>query len=161
MFRDMDCPAAMPLDEPVWLVLNRERGGADSEPVPAVVDEALAFRAAPATPDVPGAVGLLLFGCYLALIGALALATAGPGQSKFMLVIAGLFVVAFFAVTRFIFAQEPAGDRRPRMQRFLARGIDTFTGPCAGGAALVQMFVVPVLLTLGMLAIAVVIAFAG
>ena len=36
----------------------------------------------------------------------------------------------------------------------------TFTGHCTGGAALVQMFLVPVALTIGMLAIAVVIALA-
>ena len=158
MFRDVD-PQPMQFDEPVWPVLNRECP--DCGPVPAIVDESLAFRAAPATPDVPSAVGVLLFGCYLALVGALALATAGPGQSKFMLVIAGLFVVAFFTVARFIFAQGPQDSRRPGMERFLACGLDTYTGPCAGGAAMVQMFVVPVLLTLGMLAIAVVIAFAG
>ena len=159
MFRDVDSQPLAQVDEPLWPVTNRERP--DNEPVPAIVNESLAFRAAPATPDVPASVGVLLFGCYLALVGALALATAGPGQSSFMLVIAALFVVAFFAVARFIFAQEPQVVRRPGMERFLARGIDTYTGPCTGGAAMVQMFVVPVLLTLGMLAIALVIAFIG
>ena len=158
MFRDVETQP-LHLEETAWPPLDRQL--ADPERVPAIVDESLAFRAAPATPDVPASVGVLLFGTYLALVGALALATAGPGQSKFMLVIAGLFVVAFFATARFIFAQEPQDGRRPGMERFLGRGIDTFTGHCTGGAAMVQMFVVPVLLTLGMLAIAVVIAVIG
>jgi hypothetical protein len=160
MFRDVETQTApTPADEPVWPVLNRAVPSPD--PVPAAVDESLAFRPAEATPDVPAAIGRLLFGCYLALVGALALATAGPGQSWFMLVIAGLFVVAFFSVAHSIFAQEPARGRRPAMERFLARGMDTFTGHCSGGAAMVQMFVVPVLLTLGMLLIALVIAVVG
>jgi hypothetical protein len=37
----------------------------------------------------------------------------------------------------------------------------TFTGHCSGGAALVQMFLVPVALTIGILAIAVIIALAA
>ena len=122
MFRNAD-PHPLPLDEPRWPVLNRDRP--DCAPVPAIVDESLVFRAAPATPDVPASVGQLLFGCYLALVGALALATAGPGQSKFMLVIAALFVAALFAVARSIFAHGPRDGRRPGMERFLARGIDT------------------------------------
>ena len=159
MFRDVESQPPVQLDGPVWPVLNRE--GPSAEPVPAIVDESLAFRAAPATPDVPAALGMLLFGSYLALVGALALATAGPGESRFILVIAALFVVAFFTVARFIFAVEPQAGRRPAIEQFLARGLDTYTGHCSGGAAIVQMFIVPVLLTLGMLAIALLIAFIG
>jgi len=159
MFRDVESQPPVQFDESVWPVLTRE--GPSAEPVPAIVGESLAFRAAPATPDVPAAIGMLLFGSYLALVGALALATAGPGESKFMLVIAALFVVAFFTVARLIFAVEPKAGSHPAMEQFLARGIETYTGHCSGGAAIVQMFIVPVLLTLGMLAIALLIAFIG
>lgn len=146
----------------VWPVLNRDN------PFPRLVettaDEAselalsLPFRPASAAPDVPAAVGILLFACYLALIGALAVATAGTGESKFALVIAALFVVAFFTVPRLILAQEPIDGARITMDRFLSRGIETFTGHCSGRAALVQIFVVPVLLTIGVLSIAIIIA---
>ena len=98
---------------------------------------------------------------YLALIGALALATAGPGQSGMALVIAGLFVVTFFTVPWLIFKQEVPAAKRTVMSRFLAQGMQTYTGPCAGKAALVQMFIVPVLLTFGVLLIAAEIALLG
>lgn len=152
-------------DEHVWPVLSREN--AFSRLVETTTDEAMAlpaslpFRAAAAAPDVPAAVGVLLVTCYLALISALAIATAGPGESKFALVIAALFVVAFFTVPRLILAQEPVDGARVTMDQFLARGIETFTGHCSGRAALVQMFVVPVLLTLGVLSIAIIIAVVG
>ena len=63
-------------DEDIWPVLNREP--ASPRAVETTVDEATAmpascaFRSAVAAPDVPAAVGALLFTCYLALIGALA-----------------------------------------------------------------------------------------
>jgi len=156
MFRETPTQAlAATNEEPLWPVLNRDV--MHSVPIPAVIDEALVFRSAPAAPDVPAAVGVLLFAIYLGLIGALALATAGPGESRFMLVIASLFVVAFFTVPRLILAQEPSYGHRVTMARFLADGIETNTGHCSGRAALVQMLVVPVMLTLGVVLIAVVI----
>ena len=156
MFRGTSTQALAATDEEqLWPVLNRDV--TRSMPVPAVIDEARVFRSAPAAPDVPAAVGVLLFASYLALIGALALATRGPGQSGFMLVIAGLFVVAFFTVPRLILAQEPKNGHRVRMDCFLANGLDTNTGHCSGRAALVQMLVVPMTLTFGVLLIAIVI----
>ena len=143
-------------EDQVWPVLNRDP--TPSMPATVIVDEAPAFRAAAAAPDVPAAVGILLFAIYLALIGALAIATSGPGESGFMLAIAGLFVVVFFTVPRLILGQEPTHGLRITMDQFLATGLDTYTGHCSGRAALVQMFVVPVLLTVGILLIAVVIA---
>ena len=144
------------VDAPVWPVLNREPPHLAA--VPAIVDESLHHRGAEATPDVPSSVGILLFASYLGLIAALFIATAGPGESKFVIAIAGLFVLAFFAVPRLIFAQEPKEARRPSMDLFLARGLNTYTGECSGRDALVQMLIVPVLLTFCVLAIAFVIA---
>lgn len=144
------------LEAPVWPVLNREPPILAA--VPAAVNETLHHRGAEATPDVPSSVGLLLFASYLALIGALFIATAGPGESKFAIAIAGLFVVAFFSVPRLIFAQEPKSVRRPSMEVFLARGLDTYTGKCSGRDALVQMLVVPLALTFCVLSLAVIIA---
>lgn len=156
MYREASTQArAATFEESVWPILNRDV--MCPVPVLSVIDEAPVFRSAPAAPDVPAAVGVLLFASYLALIGALALATAGPGQSRFMLVIAGLFVVVFFTVPRLILAQEPSSDCRVTIERFLADGMETYTGHCSGRAALVQMLVVPVMLTFGAALIAVVI----
>ena len=162
MFREENQVQFVTPDESpsVWPVLGTNPQPL-SAPRPAAVAEAAPFRAEAATPDVPASVGLMLFAAYLGLIAALAVATSGPGESRMMLVIAGLFVVAFFAVPHYLFAQEPKGGRRPDLSRFLGTGMRTFTGHCTGGAALVQMFVVPVALTIGMLAIAVVIALVG
>jgi hypothetical protein len=102
-----------------------------------------------------------LFTSYLALIGALAVATTGPGESRLSIVIAALFVVAFFTVPRLLLTQEPKDSGRVAMDQFLAQGIYTYTGHCTGSAALVQMFMVPVLLTLGVLSIAIIVAVVG
>ena len=162
MFRDAHHVELTTSDDAasVWPVLGTNRQPL-SDPQPATLVDAETFRAEAATPDIPASVGLMLFAAYLALIAALAVATSGPGESRMVLVIAGLFVVAFFAVPHFLFAQEPNGGRRPDLSRFLATGMRTFTGHCTGGAALIQMFVVPVSLTIGMLGIAVVIALVG
>jgi hypothetical protein len=129
---------------------------------PSVIQVAASlFRPAAALPDVPGAVGALLFTSYLALIGALAVATTGPGESRLSIVIGALFVLAFFTVPRLFLAQEPMNSRRVTMDQFLAQGVETYTGHCSGSAALVQMFLVPVLLTLGVLSIAIIVAVIG
>jgi hypothetical protein len=159
MLRDENLVQSLLTDDrpSVWPVLSRDH---ISPPDPRREDVAdiRPFRAEAATPDVPASIGVMLFAAYFALIGALAIATAGPGESKMVLTIAGLFVVAFFAVPRFIFAQEPKQGPRPSLSRFLAIGMGTLTGHCTGSAAMVQVFIVPVALTLGMLAIAVEIA---
>lgn len=157
MFREATTQAEQfDKDEGVWPVLNRI--STKSLPTPSVVHDAGPFRPAPAAPDIPVTVGALLFASYLGLIAALAIATAGPGQSAFALVIAGLFVVAFFTVPRLILSQEPDQSERVSMERFMATGLETYTGHCSGGSALVQILIVPVLLTIGILAIAIVIA---
>lgn len=146
-------------EAPIWPVLSRERHDSH-QPVPTAADTE-PFQPAPAAPDVPAAVGAVMALVYLALIGALALATAGPGQSGMALVIAGLFVAIFFTVPWLIFKQEVTSSKRTVMSRFLAQGMQTYTGRCSGKAALVQMFIVPVLLTFGVLLIAAEIALLG
>lgn len=110
------------------------------------------FAPTPAAPDVPGAVGGLIVAAYAGLIGAFALATAGSAESIFAIVIAALFAVAFFTVPRIFLAVEPNDKRRPSLQRFMREGMDTLTGHSSGRDALVQMLIVPVLLTFGALA---------
>lgn len=106
-----------------------------------------------AAPDLPPAVGRLIAGAYVALLGVLAATMARNAQSAFVIAIAALFLVAFLSVPRIFLAMEPETGRRPTMSVFLQRGIHTATGHLSGRGALVQMLVVPVLLTLGLLAI--------
>jgi len=108
---------------------------------------------APAVPDIPPAVGGIIIGAYVALLAALAVATTVPGQSLFAIGIAAFFLCMFFAVPA-VFLGMDQGDRRPpTLRRFMANGMQTMTGHSSGGAALVQMLVVPVCLTLGIVAI--------
>ena len=117
--------------------------------------------ATPAAPDVPAAVGLMVAASYAALIASLAVATVGSPRSIMAIFISGLFVIIFFAVPRVFFAVEPDTRRRVGLSEFLERGIETLTGHNDGKAALVQILIIPVLLTLGVLLMGVVIAVTG
>ena len=117
-------------------------------------------RAAPAAPDIPGSVGGLIAASYVSLIVALYVATAGSLSSIFAIAIAALFVAIFFTIPRIFFAVEPMTGRRPGFSKFLKRGIETYTGHSSGPAALVQMLIVPVFLTLAVLAMGLIVALA-
>jgi hypothetical protein len=127
-------------------------------PVPDIAERPAAeqgFAPTPAAPDVPAAVGKLIVASYAGLLGAFAFATVASAYSVYMITISGLFLVAYFTVPWLFLRQEPKGAARPSFERFLREGMDTLTGRSTGGAALVQMLVVPVLLTLGALAMGV------
>lgn len=117
-------------------------------------------RAAPAAPDVPGSVGAMIAASYVGLIVALYVATAGSLSSVFAIAIAAFFVAIFFTVPRIFFAVEPMSEQRPGFSKFLKRGMETLNGPSSGPAALVQMLVVPVFLTLAVLAMGLIVALA-
>lgn len=122
-------------------------------PIPELTERADSQPAAPApaAPDVPAAAGFMIIASYVALLAALTLATAASGQSIFAIVIAAFFLFMFFSVPA-VFLSVDAGQRRGRSFRdFLDRGMQTYTGHCGGGAALVQMLMVPVLLTFGII----------
>jgi hypothetical protein len=99
--------------------------------------------------------GLLAASCV-----SLYVATAGSLRSIFAIAIAAFFVAIFFAVPRIFFAVEPMTDRRPDMGKFLKRGMGTISGHASGPAALVQMLVVPVFLTLAVMAMDLIVAMA-
>jgi hypothetical protein len=117
-----------------------------------------AFVPTPAAPDVPAAVGKLIVGAYAALLGAFALATVGSAYSAFMITIGALFLVPYFTIPWLFFRQEPGRRARPGLERFMREGLETFTGHSTGAGALVQMLVVPVLLTFGVLLMAIAVA---
>ncbi|MFL6846577.1 MAG: hypothetical protein ACJ8ER_17060 [Allosphingosinicella sp.] len=142
-YERIEIPAAWPAD-------------ARLAPPPALeplAEAILPFQATAAAPDVPAAAGGLLVASYLSLIGAFALVTAGSGRSLFAIAICLFFVAMFFAVPLAFLKVEPKQGRRVSFDRFMSGGMETLTGHSSGGAALVQMLIVPVLLTFGVLLI--------
>ena len=118
-------------------------------------------RAAPAAPDVPASVGGMIAASYVGLIVALFVATAGSLSSIFAIAIAALFVAIFFTVPRIFFAVEPITEQRPGLSKFLKRGMAISTGHSSGPAALVQMLIVPVFLTLAALVMGLIVTLTG
>ena len=119
------------------------------------VAEGAVFEATAAAPDVPAAVGKLIVCSYVMLLGAFAVATVASAYSIFMITISALFLVAYFTVPWLLFRQEPRHGARPTFNGFMRQGIETLTGHSTGGAALVQILIVPVLLTFGVLLMAI------
>ena len=111
------------------------------------------FRATAAAPDVPASVGSLIAASYAILVGAFALVTTGSKESIFAVAISALFVAIFFTVPRIFLSVEPRDGLRPTLNKFLDHGMETLTGHSSGGAALVQMLIVPVFLTFAVLTI--------
>lgn len=151
-FDAMDMAAVWPTSAPIAPFPIPEMEPISQRPV---------FQATPAAPDVPAAVGGLIAASYAGLIAALAIATVGSAQSIFVIVIVALFVVAFFTVPRIFFSVERDSGARVSFDDFLRKGITTFTGRNSGKAALVQMLVVPVMLTFAVLAMGIIIATVG
>ena len=106
-----------------------------------------------AVPDLPAAIGFGMIAVYSAIVVLFALTIATTGQGPFMIAIDIMFLAAFFTVPILILGQEKDPARRPTLGRFLAQGMQTYTGHISGGGALAQMFVVPICLAFGVLAI--------
>lgn len=109
-----------------------------------------------AAPDIAPGVGGLIVASYVSLVMVLFTFFTGSLSAMFMVVVAAGFVAIFFAVPRIFFAVEPKSGRRPSMPEFMERGLGTFTGHSGGRDALLQMLIVPVLLTLGLLVMGIV-----
>ena len=121
-------------------------------PLPEDVAAAEAFVATPSCPDVPAAAGGLIAASYVGLVATFAVAMTGSAQSVFAIVICGVFLAAFFAVPRIFLGVEQSTGRRPSFERFMREGMATMTGRSSGRDALIQMLIVPVLLTFGVVA---------
>lgn len=105
---------------------------------------------APAVPDVPRGVWTLFVGSYALLMGVLFAFMARSPLALMSILIAAFFVAIYFAIPRLFLKVEADPARRPSFDRFIDRGIDTLTGRTGGRDALLQMVIVPVLLTLGL-----------
>lgn len=129
---------------------------AGAQEQPAAVPEtagpaAVPFLPTPSSPDIPVAVGRLIVAAYLSLIAALTLVAIAGAYAFYMLAVVLFFVAAFFAVPRIFLGVEPTGRPRPSFDRFLREGVAIPGGRSSGRDALIQMLIVPVSLTLGIL----------
>lgn len=104
-----------------------------------------------AAPDVPAVAGSLLVAVYGSLLAVLAIGTTGSGKSLLSIVVAAFFLFMFFAVPAVFLGVADEKAERPSLARFMEQGMQTLNGHSTGGAALVQMFAVPVCLIFGML----------
>jgi hypothetical protein len=141
-----------------WPSLSAEVAPA-APPAPANDDdaaEAQPFERSTAAPDVPAGVGRLIVASYLGLLGTFFALMAGSPLTLFALVICAGFVTIYFTIPRIFLAVEADPARRPTFGQFLANGIETFTGHSSGRDALVQMLIVPVLLSFGIAAMGIV-----
>lgn len=134
-------------------VANLWPNGASTAPAPLAEIEASISRQTAAAPDLPVAAGAFMAVAYAALLAAFPLLIAHDGSSFFAIVIAAFYLAMFFAIPVVFFKVENDTTRRPELSEFLEMGMQTATGHISGKGALVQMLVVPVLLTFGVLAI--------
>ena len=107
---------------------------------------------APAVPDIAPGVGRLIIAAYAGLIAVLFAFFTGSALALFAVAIAAGFAVAFFTVPILFLKVEADRSRRPNLDGFLYQGMQTLTGHCSGRDALIQMLIVPVLLTFGLCA---------
>lgn len=131
-----------------------EIGTNEGPAAPAIAEMGLdrALCSQTAVPDMPLAVGRLIVAAYVGLIGVLALTMARNASTALVIAIDVAFLAAFLSVPAIFLGIENDNADRPSLHRFLNDGLQTATGHLSGAGALVQMLVVPVLLTLGLLA---------
>jgi hypothetical protein len=114
------------------------------------------FRSAAAAPDIPVVVGKMLVAAYVTLLATFAVTMAHSREAVFALAICAVFLTMYLSVPRIFLGVEPKQGERPSFDAFLTRGLETYTGHCSGKEALVQMLIVPVLLTFCALAMGIV-----
>jgi hypothetical protein len=114
------------------------------------------FLSAAAVPDIPSAVGKMLVAAYVSLLATFAITMAHSRDALFAIAICAIFLTMYLSVPRIFLSVEPKQGERPSLDAFLTRGLETYTGHCSGKEALVQMLIVPVLLTFCALAMGIV-----
>ncbi|HEY0149310.1 MAG TPA: hypothetical protein VGB70_09915 [Allosphingosinicella sp.] len=137
----------------VWPTAAVESMTASAAEAPA---EETPFAMTPAMADVATGVAGLVVGTYAALIVVFFALFANSPVAVFAITVCAFFVAMFFAVPRIFLKVEAAPVRRPSFDRFMRTGIETLTGRTGGGDALLQMLIVPVLLTLGLAAMGII-----
>jgi hypothetical protein len=118
--------------------------------------EVVPFTATPAMADVPTGVARLIVAPYAALIAVFFALFANSALATFSIIICAFFVAMYFGVARIFLAVEASPSRRPSFDRFMRVGMDTMTGRSSGRDALLQMLIVPVLVTMGLAAMGII-----
>jgi hypothetical protein len=106
-----------------------------------------------AAPDMPAAAGKALVAVYAGLMGAFLLTMTRGGEAAFVIAISCFYVAMFVGVPALFLRVEQRQAKPPSISDFLTNGMDTATGRISGAGALTQMLIVPVLLTVAILAI--------
>jgi hypothetical protein len=109
--------------------------------------DALPFQSAPSTPDIPSAVGKMIVGSYIALVGTFAVTMTGSRLSIFCMAISFFYLLMYLGVPAILLKMEPKHGQRPSLDQFIQTGMQTYTGYITGKDALLQILLVPVLLT--------------
>lgn len=107
--------------------------------------------------QLPASIWQAMFVCYAVFIGSLAAATGGSGYARFMLAIAGLFVVIYFSAGAIL----AAVGGKDSVQAVAGKPLQTIYGPVDANSVRVQVLVVPVALALFGLGILTVASLAG
>jgi type IV secretory pathway VirB2 component (pilin) len=104
----------------------------------------------------------LALGSYAAMVALMWLTFARTGEGLFVMLIVTLVFAAFVAVPLILLglARRESAAKPASLREYLERSTGTFTGPLNGRAALVQIIVVPALLTLCIAGIAIALALA-
>ena len=127
-----------------------------AEPSEALTEPAVAEPApslpTPAAPDIAAGVGGLIAASYASLLLVFFAFFAGSFTALFVITICAGLVAVYFTIPYIFFTIEPDETLRPSLPTFMHKGMDTLTGHSSGRDALIQMMVVPVLRTLGLLA---------
>jgi type IV secretory pathway VirB2 component (pilin) len=111
----------------------------------------------------PGVLGLALgLGSYAAMVALMWLTFARSGEGAFVMLIATLIFATFLVVPLIVLrlARRESTAAPAPLRDYLGRTMETLTGPLGSRAALVQIIVVPALLTLCLVGIDVALALA-
>jgi len=109
-----------------------------------------------AAPDEPAAVGFLILASYGMMLTVMFLGYAHGASATMVVTISMLYICIYLAVPT-IFMRIEGATPMP-LQRFLASGLETWTGHVSGKNAIIQILTIPVAITLALAAIATVAA---
>jgi type IV secretory pathway VirB2 component (pilin) len=110
----------------------------------------------------PGVLGLALgLGSYAVMVALMWVSFARSGEGAFVMLVATFVFASFIAVPLIILRLARRESAKPApLRAYLGRTMDTLTGPLESRAALVQIIVVPALLTLCLVGIDIALALA-
>jgi hypothetical protein len=111
--------------------------------------------------DLPPAIHALSIGAWGFLFLVLWATFWSSGNALFMVALASVYAVIFFALPAIMARFHPERPREhPNVREFLAGKFDTLYGPVSGTDAVLQVVLVPVALAMGGLAMGFIIAWA-